>query len=141
MGIRPRNYLSNFFNVPVSHLPLLLCTYNFHRRNPFLPSEWIRTLEAHQRTPGPRGPLDGGPRMKGFLLLRQKVRKIFLHRCFFEVEPTEPKKLSHVYLFSSLYFRFFSPSPSPPANFSYLNASLFIFFSFFFSFGFLFPPS
>lgn len=37
LGIRPRNYLSNFFNVAVSHLALMYA-YNFHRRGSGLAS-------------------------------------------------------------------------------------------------------
>lgn len=37
LGIRPRNYLSNFFNVAVSHLALMY-VYNFHRRGSGLAS-------------------------------------------------------------------------------------------------------
>ena len=66
LGIRPRNYLSNFFNVAVSHLALMYA-YNFHRRGSGLPR-----IPAIASQPTQRCSL---LRMKGFIYLMEKIRR------------------------------------------------------------------
>lgn len=67
LGIRPRNYLSNFFNVAVSHLALMYA-YNFHRRGSGLASN-----PRHRQPTHPT--MLSLLRMKGFIYLMEKIRR------------------------------------------------------------------